>query len=113
LFWDTKGPGQLRPSFILPITPHLPRAASDAVGSFRFSSHRFPTKNIPTIPDAGPKGEKSVADDLEAVLRKIEDWHHGSIAGYRISFSHAQGVWHQIEWNGEEAEFVYKATICA
>lgn len=32
------------------------------------------------------KGEKSVADDLEAVLRKIEDWHQRSIAGYRISF---------------------------
>ena len=31
------------------------------------------------------KGSKSVAEDLAAVLRKIEDWHQGSIAGYKIS----------------------------
>ena len=35
------------------------------------------------IQDSG-KGRKSVADDLEAVLRKIEHWHQGSIAHYRI-----------------------------
>jgi hypothetical protein len=39
--------------------------------------------DVVKIEDTG-KGEKSVADDLEAVLRKIEDWHQGSIAGYRI-----------------------------
>ena len=32
------------------------------------------------IQDTG-KGVKSVAEDLEAVLRKIEGWHQGSIAG--------------------------------
>jgi hypothetical protein len=26
--------------------------------------------------------EKSVADDLEAVLQRIENWHQGSIAGF-------------------------------
>jgi hypothetical protein len=31
------------------------------------------------IQDTG-KGKKSVAEDLEAVLRKIEYWHQGSIA---------------------------------
>jgi len=58
--------------------------------------------NVVKIIDTG-KGTKSVADDLEAVLRKIEDWHQGSIAGYRISFSDAQGAWCQIEWDGKEA----------
>jgi hypothetical protein len=33
------------------------------------------------IHDTG-KGLKSVKDDLEAVLRKIEGWHQGSIAGF-------------------------------
>ena len=37
------------------------------------------------IQDTG-KGKKSVADDLEAVLRKIEYWHQGSIARYRIIY---------------------------
>jgi hypothetical protein len=36
------------------------------------------------IQDTG-KGKKSVAEDLEAVLRKIEYWHQGSIARFRIS----------------------------
>ena len=54
------------------------------------------------IQDTG-KGRKSVRNDLEAVLKKIEDWHQGSIASYRISFTDAQGAWHQIEWDGKEA----------
>jgi hypothetical protein len=33
------------------------------------------------IRDAG-KGTKAVADDLEAVLRKIEGWHQGPITGH-------------------------------
>jgi hypothetical protein len=32
--------------------------------------------DVVKIQDTG-KGEKSVADDLEAVLKKIEDWHQG------------------------------------
>jgi hypothetical protein len=43
------------------------------------------------------KGKKSVADDLEAVLRKIEHWHQGSIARYRISCRSTQGTEHLIE----------------
>ena len=30
------------------------------------------------------RGTASVTDDIENVLRKIEAWHLGSIAGYRI-----------------------------
>ena len=31
----------------------------------------------------GPRARKSVAEDLEAVLTKIEDWHQGSIRDLR------------------------------
>jgi hypothetical protein len=54
------------------------------------------------IQDTG-KGKKSVADDLEAVLRKIEYWHQASIARYRISYRSTQGTEHLIEWNGKRA----------
>ena len=54
------------------------------------------------IQDTG-KGLKSVADDLEAVLRKIEAWHQGSIAGFVISCRDTDGVWHKISWDGKEA----------
>ena len=37
------------------------------------------TLNVIKIQDTG-KGAKSVAEDLEAVLRKIEYWHQGSVA---------------------------------
>jgi hypothetical protein len=36
-----------------------------------------------TIADTG-KGNCSVADDLESVLRKIEYWHQGSITKFKI-----------------------------
>jgi hypothetical protein len=49
------------------------------------------------------KGLKSVADDLEAVLMKIEGWHQGSIAGFLISYRGTDGVWHQLSWDGKEA----------
>jgi len=60
------------------------------------------TPRFLTIQDTG-KGKKSVADDLEAVLRKIEYWHQGSIAKYRISYMNSQGTEHLVEWNGQTA----------
>src|SRR5438876_11532390 len=36
---------------------------------------------------------KSVAEDLEAVLRKIEGWHQGSIGGFRIIYRDFEGHW--------------------
>ena len=50
------------------------------------------------IQDAG-EGKKSIASDLEAVLRKIENWHQGSIAGYQISFRDTRSrAPHRVEW---------------
>jgi hypothetical protein len=59
-------------------------------------------KDVVKIQDTG-EGEKSVAEDLKAVMRKIKDWHQGSITDYRISFRDAQGAWQKIEWDGKEA----------
>src|SRR5215831_20378578 len=50
-------------------------------------------------------GKASVTDDIENVLRKIEAWHQGSIAAYRIMYRDADGYWDAIEWNGEHARF--------
>jgi hypothetical protein len=58
------------------------------------------TPKTVTIQDTG-KGKKSVTDDLEAVLRKIEYWHQGSIARFRISYMSAQGTEHKVEWDGQ------------
>jgi hypothetical protein len=42
------------------------------------------------------KGTKSLADDLEAVLRKIEGWHQGSIVGFKISYRDTEGLEHEV-----------------
>lgn len=49
------------------------------------------------IGDTG-KGMKSVSDNLEAVLRKIEHRHQGSIVGYHISYQNSQGTEHVVKW---------------
>ena len=50
-------------------------------------------------------GLASVTNDIENVLRKIEAWHQGSIAGYRIMYRDAGGYWDGCEWDGEHARF--------
>jgi len=54
------------------------------------------------IRDTG-RSKKSVADDLEAVLCKIEYWHQGSIVRYRISYQGTQGTERLVEWDGQTA----------
>ena len=44
-----------------------------------------------SITDTG-KGGRSVTNDIEAVLRKIEYWHQGSITGFRIMYCDETGV---------------------
>ena len=44
-----------------------------------------------------------MGEDLEAVLRKFEGWHQGSISRFLISYRDTDGVWHQISWDGQEA----------
>jgi len=57
------------------------------------------------IQDTG-KGTKSVLEDLEAVLRKIEGWHQGSVASYNISCRDTQGNEVRIDWAGREARTI-------
>jgi hypothetical protein len=51
------------------------------------------------------RGTASVTNDIENVLRKIEAWHQGSIAGYRIMYRDADGYFDGVEWDGEHARF--------
>jgi hypothetical protein len=57
--------------------------------------------NVVKIQGTGKRG-KTVADDLAAVLKKIENWHQGSIAGYRISCQDTQGLEYQAEWDRKQ-----------
>lgn len=65
------------------------------------------------ILDTG-KGKKAVADDLEAILRKIEYWHQGSIPRFRISYRSPQGAKRSVEWDGnvaESSDFTLRASL--
>jgi len=47
--------------------------------------------DVVKIQDTG-KGGKSVVDALDAVLKKIEHWHQGPIAAYRIMYLASDGI---------------------
>src|SRR5262249_11275343 len=48
-------------------------------------------------------GQSSVAEDIEAVLRKIEYWHQGSIATFKMKCRDGKGFWHEVHWDGKSA----------
>jgi hypothetical protein len=50
-------------------------------------------------------GNRSLTNDIESVLRKIEHYHQGSIVGFKIMYRDSEGTWDGIEWNGEHASF--------
>jgi hypothetical protein len=50
-------------------------------------------------------GNRSVTNDIESVLRKIEHYHQGSIGGFRIMYRDSEGIWDGIEWDGEHPSF--------
>jgi hypothetical protein len=50
-------------------------------------------------------GNKSVTNDIENVLRKIEYWHQGPIKGYRIMYRDSEGIWDGVQWDGRRASF--------
>ena len=47
------------------------------------------------ITDTG-LGTRSVTEDIEAVLRKLEYWHQGSIAKFKIMCRDGKGFWHAV-----------------
>ena len=54
------------------------------------------------ISDTG-LGSHSALEDIEAVLRKIEYWHQGSIAKFKIMCRDGKGFWHKVHWDGRNA----------
>lgn len=50
-------------------------------------------------------GNRSVRNDIESVLRKIEHYHQGSIAAFHIMYRDYQGIWDGIQWDGKSASF--------
>ena len=50
-------------------------------------------------------GRLSVTKDIDAVLRKIEHWHQGSIAAFKMMHRDEHGIWNGIRWNGQRASF--------
>ena len=60
------------------------------------------TPNTITITDT-TLGKLSVTKDIDAVLRKIEYWHQGSVAKFKIMCRDGKGFWHGIRWDGKTA----------
>jgi len=46
-------------------------------------------------------GKLSVTKDIDAVLRKVEHWHQGSITAFKIMYRDEHGVWNGVRWNGQ------------
>jgi hypothetical protein len=80
-----------------------PDAVTEAVIRADFT-YRI-TPNMITITDT-TLGKLSVTKDIDAVLRKIEHWHQGSIAAFNIMYRDEHGVWNSIRWNGQRASFL-------
>jgi hypothetical protein len=48
-------------------------------------------------------GKYPVTEDIEAILRKIEHWHQGSINSFKIMCRDGKGFWHKVHWSGKAA----------
>ena len=64
------------------------------------------TPNTISITDTN-LGRRSVTEDIEAVLRKIEYGHQGSIAGFKIMYRDEHGV-----WDGVRSERENRVVLC-
>ena len=50
-------------------------------------------------------GSRPVTEDIEAVLRKIEYWHQGSISSFKIMCRDGKGFWHGVRSDDKTASF--------
>ena len=48
-------------------------------------------------------GNRSVTNDIENVLRKIEHYHQGSISGFKIMYRDSEAMWDGVHWDGQRA----------
>ena len=79
----------------------------DGIGRQRRSQADFTYSifaNVISIVDLN-LGNRSVTNDVENVLRKIEYYHQGSIAGFDIMYRDSDGMWAGIRWDGRHASF--------
>ena len=60
----------------------------------RIFTHNI-TPAMISITDTG-LGTRSVTEDIEAVLRKLEYWHQGSITRFKIICRDGKGFWHAV-----------------
>jgi hypothetical protein len=64
------------------------RRQAETHADFTYSIHG----NVISIVDLN-LGNRSVTNDIERVLRKIEHYHQGSIAGFKIMYRDSQNIW--------------------
>jgi hypothetical protein len=50
-------------------------------------------------------GTRSVTNDVENVLRKIEHFHQAPIFGYKLLYRDSEGIWDGIQGDGKRASF--------
>ena len=92
-----------RPMSGLEYTPHKGDGShADCQADFTYSI----SPDVIAITDLD-LGKKSVTNDIENVLRKIEYWHQGPIKGYRIMYRDSEGIWDGVHWDGNQATFLY------
>jgi len=60
------------------------------------------TRAVISITDTS-LGKCSLTEDIEAVLRKIEYWHQGSISSFKIMCRDGKGFWDEVHWDGKNA----------
>ena len=60
------------------------------------------TPDLISITDTG-LGQRSFLEDIEAVSRKIEYWHQGSIISFKIMCRDGKGFWHGVHWDSKTA----------
>jgi hypothetical protein len=80
---------------------YQPTGRSQNTGYFTYKI----TPNVISITDTG-LGSRSVSQGIEAVSRKIEHWHQGSISSFKIMSRDGKGFWHEVRWDGKTASFL-------
>ena len=60
------------------------------------------TPTVISFTDTG-LGQRSVVEDIEAVLRKIEYWHQGPTTKFKIICRDGKGFWHGVRWDSKTA----------
>ena len=80
-------------------TPHKGDSPLAAQAGYQADFTYAISPDVITITDLD-LGNRSVTNDIENVLRKIEYWHQGSIATFRIMYRDSLGVWDGMHWDG-------------